>query len=54
VRTNLSSNRTARVLFFVEEHRIGVLHAFIKKTRKTPKHDIEFALKRMKEMKEWP
>jgi phage-related protein len=54
VRTNLSSNRTARVLFFVAEHRIGVLHAFIKKTRKTPKEDIELALKRMKQMKEWP
>jgi len=54
VRTNLSSNRTARVLFFVAEGRIGVLHAFIKKTRKTPKDDIELALKRMKEMKEWP
>ena len=54
VRTNMSSNRTARVLFFVAEGRVGVLHAFIKKTRKTPKDDIELALRRMKEMKEWP
>jgi hypothetical protein len=42
------------VLFFVAEHRIGVLHAFFKKTRKTPKDDIELALKCRKEMKEWP
>jgi len=54
VRANLSSNRTAPVLFFVAEGRVGVLHGFIKKTRKTPKDDIELALKRMKEMKEWP
>ena len=56
VRTDLSSNRTARqrVLLFVDENRIGVVHGFIKKTRKTPKDDIELALRRMKEMKEWP
>jgi phage-related protein len=54
VRTNLSSNRTAGVLFFVGESRVGALHAFIKKTRKTPKDDIDLALKRMKDMKEWP
>jgi len=52
VRTNLSSNRAARVLFFLADGRIGVLHGFIKKTRKTPKGDIDLALKRMKEMKE--
>jgi phage-related protein len=52
VRTDLSSNRTARVLFFVDDDRIGVVHGFIKKTRKTPKDDVELALKRMKEMKQ--
>ena len=51
VRTDLSSNRTARILFFVDEDRIGVVHGFIKKTRKTPDADLELALKRMKEMK---
>jgi phage-related protein len=52
VRTNLSSNRTARVLFFVDEDRIGVVHGFIKKTRKTPEADLELARKRIKEMKQ--
>jgi phage-related protein len=51
VRTSLSSNRIARVLFFVEEGRIGVVHGFIKKTRKTPMDAITLADKRMKEMK---
>jgi len=50
VRTNLAGNRTARVLFFVEHGRIGVVHGFIKKTRKTPTADIDLALARMKEM----
>jgi phage-related protein len=52
VRTDLAGNRIARVLFFVEHGRIGVVHGFIKKTRKTPKDDIDLALKRMKEMLE--
>jgi phage-related protein len=34
----------------VNEDRIGVVHGFIKKTRKTPKDDTELALKRIKEM----
>jgi phage-related protein len=52
VRTDLAGNRIARVLFFVEHGRIGVVHGFIKKTQKTPKADIDLALKRMKEMLE--
>lgn len=51
VRTNLSNNRIARVLFFAEDNRIGVVHGFIKKTRKTPIDAITLADKRMKEMK---
>jgi|SRR5579862_9395501 len=51
VRTSLSNNRIARVLFFVEDGRIGVLHGFIKKTQKTPMDAIDLADKRMKEMK---
>ena len=50
VRTNLTSNQTARVLFFVDEDRIGVVHGFVKKTQKTPSADLNLALKRMKEM----
>lgn len=44
VRTNLSGNRTARVLFFVHEGRIGVVRGFIKKTQKTPAADLELWL----------
>lgn len=51
VRTSLAGNRIARVLFFVEDNRIGVVHGFIKKTRKTPLDAIALADKRMKEMK---
>jgi phage-related protein len=50
VRSSLPSRRIARLLFFVHEGRIGIVHGFIKKTSKTPRNDIELALKRMKEM----
>lgn len=51
VRSTLPSRRIARVLFFVTEGRIGVVHGFIKKTQKTPPDELELARKRMKEMK---
>ena len=40
-----------RLLFFMHENRIGVVHGFIKKTQKTPPGDLERARKRMPEMK---
>ena len=51
VRSTLPSRRIARLLFFVDDGRIGVVHGFIKKTQKTPENDLEIARKRMKEMK---
>ena len=51
VRSSLPSRRIARVLFFVDDDRIGVVHGFIKKTQKTPDDGLELARKRMKEMK---
>jgi len=51
VRSNLPSRRIARVLFFVEKDRIGVVHGFIKKTQKASPDDLALARKRMKEMK---
>ncbi len=51
MRSGLSSNRIARVLFFVEDGRIGVVHGFVKKTQKSPADAIALAAKRMKEMK---
>ena len=38
--------RIARLLFFVHEDELVLLHAFIKKTRKTPPQDKALALKR--------
>lgn len=50
VRSALPSRRIARVLFFVADGRIGVVHGFIKKTQKTPADDLMLARRRMKEM----
>jgi len=50
VRSSLPSRRIARLLFFVHEGRIGVVHGFIKKTQKTPADDLALARRRMKEM----
>jgi len=51
VRSTLPSRRIARLVFFVDEGRIGIVHGFIKKTQKTPADDLDMARKRMKEMK---
>jgi phage-related protein len=51
VRSSLPSRRIARMLFFVDEGRIGVVHGFIKKAQKTVPEDLALARKRMKEMK---
>lgn len=50
IRTQLPTERTARILVcFYREHLIA-LHGFIKKTRKTPGEDLEVARKRKKEL----
>jgi phage-related protein len=49
VRSDLPSNRIARVLFSVQQGKILVLHGFIKKTRKTPDQDLALARKRKRE-----
>jgi phage-related protein len=51
VRSSLPSRRIARLLFFVHEGRIGVVHGFIKKTQKTPAGDLDLARRRMQEMR---
>lgn len=47
---DLTKGRTARVLFCVQNGQMVLLHAFIKKTQKTPNADLELALKRRKEI----
>ena len=50
VRTDLPTNRTARLLFCVFRERLVGLHGFIKKTRVTPKADLAIARNRQKEL----
>lgn len=49
-RSNLPNGRTARIIFFIKDGNMGILHGFIKKTQQTPQADIELAKKRKKEM----
>ncbi len=50
VRSNLTGGRISRVLFAVQGNRMYLLHAFIKKTQKTPAAEIDLALRRLKEI----
>lgn len=49
IRSDLPSNRIARVLFSVQQGKILVLHGFIKKTQKTPEDDLAMARRRNRE-----
>ncbi|MBL8548467.1 MAG: type II toxin-antitoxin system RelE/ParE family toxin [Hyphomonadaceae bacterium] len=51
VRTKLAQGRIARVIFVIFEERMVLLHAFIKKTAKTPKAELDLARTRKKELK---
>jgi phage-related protein len=51
VRSTLSDGTIARVLFGILDDRMLLLHAFVKKTRKTPKEDLDLARKRLAEAK---
>ena len=50
VRSSLTQNRIARVLFVVYQGQMVLLHEFIKKTQQTPKADLDLAAKRQKEV----
>ena len=49
VRHHLNGGRIARTIFSVVGNKMFLLHAFIKKTQKTPQADITLALKRLNE-----
>lgn len=51
VRSSLPSRGEARVIFVVIEEQMVLLHGFIKKSQKTPKADLDLAMKRLKEVK---
>ncbi len=52
VRIDLPSDQIARVLFSVQQGKILVLHAFIKKSQKTPDGDLALARKRKREFEQ--
>ena len=48
VRSSLTGGKVARVIFTEEHGAMVLLHGFIEKTKKTPKQDLDLALKRKK------
>ena len=50
VRIKLSGGRIARVCFTVHQHRMVLLHGFIKKTQKMPQSELKLADKRRREV----
>jgi len=50
VRCNISDGQIARIIFYVEDNIMILLHAFIKKTQKTPQKDLDLAIKRYKDL----
>ncbi len=50
VRSNLPQRRMARVIFCIHDQQAVLLHGFIKKTQKTPKPDMELAVRRKREI----
>jgi phage-related protein len=51
IRTELPSHRIARVLICLEDGVLVALHAFVKKTQKTPDDELALARRRHKELK---
>ncbi|MFW6359470.1 MAG: type II toxin-antitoxin system RelE/ParE family toxin [Chroococcales cyanobacterium] len=52
VRSKITEGRIARVIFYISKGKMILLHGFIKKSQKTPKKEIELAIKRQKEHQE--
>jgi phage-related protein len=50
VRSRLE-DRIARVIFCMEASEMVLLHGFVKKTQKTPKHELDLAIKRMNQLR---
>ncbi|MCP2727289.1 type II toxin-antitoxin system RelE/ParE family toxin [Limnofasciculus baicalensis] len=49
VRSKLTGGRIARIIFYISKGEMILLHGFIKKSQKTPKKEIDLAIKRKKE-----
>jgi len=52
VRSTLEGNRIARILFCTTKESLVLLHAFVKKTQKTPAADLSLARKRKRDIEE--
>ena len=50
VRSDISDKRIARVIFFIRNDRMVLLHGFVKKSRTTPKSELDLAMSRKKEV----
>ncbi len=51
MRSDISDGRIARVIFLIRRSDMVLLHGFIKKTQKTPKADLETAVRRLTDFK---
>ena len=49
VRSKITGGKIARIIFYISNGEMILLHGFIKKSQKTPKKEIELAVKRQKE-----
>ncbi len=49
-RSNLPQGKKARIIFCIDGDKMIALNGFIKKTQRTPKQEIDLALRRKKEM----
>ena len=49
VRSKLTHDKIARILFFINGSKMVLLHGFIKKSQKTPESDLSLAMKRKKD-----
>ena len=52
VRSDISDKRIARVIFFIMNNSMVLLHGFMKKSQKTPQADLDLAKKRKKEVEQ--
>lgn len=50
VRSSLTGGRIARVIFTISGGQMVLLHAFVKKSQKTPTDDLDLARRRQKEI----
>lgn len=52
IRSSISSGRIARILFVLRGSKLVLLHAFIKKSRKTPPKEIAIGVSRQNEIED--